>query len=162
MLRRSIVTAKEIEAELTAWQERVDIIRHKLKFIRTLPGVACIEEINPLQTAGGRIPGMVEIAGGNALTTENGVLPVPPDIAILMLPGLDIPQSLGKMDALLQENWFMESPALKNNQVFIVDCQKYFQPGPGLIDSVELLAEVIGAADFYFGFEGDGWVRFEA
>ncbi|HYH55108.1 MAG TPA: hypothetical protein VD772_00765, partial [Anseongella sp.] len=80
MLRRDFVTAKEVEAELEEWQERVDIVRHKLKFIRTLPGVACIEQIEPLLTAGGRIPGLVEIAGGSAVQALNGEFPIPPDI----------------------------------------------------------------------------------
>lgn len=87
MLRRTFIAAKDIESEVSRWQERIDIIRHKLKFIRALPAVACIEGLDPLQTAGDRVPALVEIAGGNALNSENGRLSAPPDIIVLMLPG---------------------------------------------------------------------------
>lgn len=161
MLRRNYITAKEIESELEEWQERVDIIRHKLKFIRQLPAVACIEQIDPLMTAEGRIPAMVEIAGGIALAAEDGVLPAPPDIILLMLPGKSIGETLGEVGVLMQQSWFTESPAFLSERVYIADRRDHFQlPGPGMIGSLEILAEVINSGDFHFGFEGEGWVRF--
>lgn len=163
MLRRNFIAARDLEAELEQWQERIDIIRHKLKFIRQLPGVACIEQLNPLSTAGGRIPALVEIAGGTAIASEENGLLFPPDIVILMQPGKNIEESLREIGGLLDQPWFAESPALKNNRVYVADCREYFQlPGPGMIDSLEILAEIINAGDFHFGFEGRGWIKFES
>lgn len=162
MLRRNFVAVKDVEAELEEWQERIDIIKHKLKFIRQLPAVACIEELGPLQTAGDRVPALVEISGGTPIASDNGRLPFPPDIVILMLPGKTVEESLHQIGGLLEQDWFAESPAAKNNRVYIVDCREHFQlPGPGMIHSIEILAEIIGAGDFYFGFEGEAWVKFE-
>lgn len=161
MLRRNFIAAKDIEAELEQWRERIDIIRHKLKFIRQLPGVACIEQISPLQTAGDRVPALVEIAGGTSIPAENGRPLFPPDIIILMQPGRTIEESLREIGVLLEQEWFFESPAVKNNRVYLVNCRDYFQiPGPGMIDSIEILAEIINSGDFYFGFEGRGWASF--
>src|SRR3546814_12296300 len=117
MLRRNYITAKDIESELEQWQERVDIIRHKLKFIHQLPGVACIEQIHPLQTAAGRIPALVEIAGGISLSTEDGALPIPPDIILLMQHGKCISDSLSEVSGLLQQHWFTESSPFRHKQI---------------------------------------------
>ncbi|MFS8615188.1 MAG: hypothetical protein FWJ85_00080 [Solitalea sp.] len=161
MLRRMFIAAKDIESEVSRWQERIDIIRHKLKFIRALPAVACIEGLDPLQTAGDRVPALVEIAGGNALNSENGRLPAPPDIIVLMLPGKTLTESLGLAGTLMEQPWVPESPAFRNERLYVVDCHTYFQPsGEGLMQSIEILAEIINAGDFYFGFEGTGWTQF--
>lgn len=161
MLRRNFIAARDVEAEMEQWQERVDIIRHKWKFIRQLPGVAFIEQVDPLSTAAGRIPALVEIAGGTPLVADEGSFPVPPDVIILMQPGRSIEENLREVGGLLQQSWLAESPAFRNNRIYIADGRDYFQfPGPGMIDALEILAEIINAGDFYFGFEGKAWVHF--
>lgn len=160
MLRRTYLSAKDIESEIGQWQERIDIIKHKLKFIRALPAVACIENLDPLQTAGDRVPALVEIAGGTAVTADNGRLTAPADIVILMLPGKRLEESLGKISDLMEQAWFLDSPARAGNRLYVVDCDRYFRPtGQDLIQCIEILAEIINAGDFYFGFEGEGWSR---
>lgn len=161
MLHRKHLAAKDVASELEQWQEQIDIIRHKLKFIRQLPLVACVTGFKPLETAGDRIPALVELAGGVAITAEDGKLPASPEIVLMMLPGMDIGENLARIGDLLEQAWFAESPACRNNRVYLVNSRDYFQPGPGMIDSIEILAEVINTGDFYFGFEGKAWLRFE-
>lgn len=162
MLHRKYIAAKDVARELEEWQEQIDIIRHKLTFIRQLPLVACLTRLDPLETAGDRIPALVEIAGGTAIDAEAGRLPAPPEIVLLMQPGMDISENLRQIGDLLQQAWFAESPARENNRVYLLNCRDYFRlPGPGMIDCVEILAEIINTGDFHFGFEGKAWLQFQ-
>jgi len=52
--------------------------------------------------------------------------------------------------------------AVKNNRVFVADGNQYFnRPGPRIVDAVEILAEIINPKQFVFGYEGDGWIKFD-
>jgi iron complex transport system substrate-binding protein len=62
---------------------------------------------------------------------------------------------------LLNLPGFTELNALKNNRLYIADGNQYFnRPGPRIVDSVEILAEIIHPKLFSFGYEGDGWIKF--
>jgi iron complex transport system substrate-binding protein len=151
--------------------ERVDIIRHKLKFNDTKPTVACIEWLEPLMVSGNWIPEMVAIAGGTAILADAGthspyigweqMAAADPDIIIAMPCGFSIERTLKEMGLLLQQPDFSNLKAVKNNQVFIADGNQYFnRPGPRIVDSIEILAEIINPKQFIFGYEGEGWMRF--
>jgi iron complex transport system substrate-binding protein len=44
--------------------------------------------------------------------------------------------------------------------VFLTDGNQYFnRPGPRLVESAEILAEILHPAAFAFGHDGTGWVR---
>jgi len=56
---------------------------------------------------------------------------------------------------------FGELNAVKNNRIYIVDGNQYFnRPGPRIVDSVEILAEILHPKQFIFGYEGEGWIKF--
>ncbi len=156
---------------LDRMQERMDLIRHKLKFISQKPTVACIEWIEPLMMAGNWTPEMVEIAGGQAVLAQSGkhstaiewtdFVQADPEIIVVMPCGFGIERTLKEMDTLLQQPYFQELQAVKNNQLFIADGNQYFnRSGPRIVDSVEILAEIINPKQFVFGYEGEGWIRF--
>ena len=151
--------------------ERVDIIRHKLKFIENKPTVACIEWLDPLMVSGNWIPEMVSIAGGTSILANPGkhspyieweqIVAADPDIIIVMPCGFPIERTLKEMDILLQRPGFSELKAVKNNKVYIADGNQYFnRPGPRIVDSIEILAEIINPKQFAFGYEGEGWIKF--
>jgi iron complex transport system substrate-binding protein len=151
--------------------ERVDIIRHKLKFIESKPTVACIEWLQPLMLSGNWVPDLVSIAGGTSILTETGkhspyvewfdIQVQDPDILVVMPCGFSIQRTLKEIDLLLQLPGFSEMKAVKNNRVYIADGNQYFnRPGPRIVDSIEILAEIINPKQFSFGYEGDGWIKF--
>ncbi len=151
--------------------ERVDIIRHKLKFIENKPTVACIEWLEPLMLSGNWMPELVSIAGGNSILTEPGkhspyvqwdeIRLSDPDVIIVMPCGFSIERTLKEIDLLLQLPGFTELKAVKNGRVYIADGNQYFnRPGPRIVDSIEILAEIINPKQFIFGNEGEGWIKF--
>lgn len=151
--------------------QRVDIIRHKLKFNENKPAVACIEWLEPLMISGNWVPGLVSIAGGIPILTEQGkhssyiqwddLRLADPDILVIMPCGFPIERTLKEMDLLLAHPGFAELKAVKNNAVYIADGNQYFnRPGPRIVDSVEILAEIINPKQFVFGYEGAGWIKF--
>jgi iron complex transport system substrate-binding protein len=151
--------------------ERVDIIRHKLKFIENKPTIACIEWLEPLMLSGNWVPDLVSIAGGISVLTETGkhspyvewvdIRLQDPDILVVMPCGFPIQRTLKEIDLLLQLPGFGELKAVKNNRVYIADGNQYFnRPGPRIVDSIEILAEIINPKQFSFGYEGGGWIKF--
>ncbi|MDB4924700.1 MAG: cobalamin-binding protein [Mucilaginibacter sp.] len=146
-------------------QERIDLIKHKLKFIEQKPTVACIEGLDPLMfwqddellnIAGGAAVPMLSPADWNTITQND------PDIMIVMLRGYTIEQSMKHIDHLLQLPGFVNLKAVKNNRLYIANGSKYFfdNPSENKVNSIELLAEIINPKQFIFGYEDEGWIKF--
>lgn len=151
--------------------ERIDLIRHKLKFIDQKPKVACIEWLSPLMVAGNWTPELVEIAGGKSILAEAGkhspfvefdaIKSADPDILVIIPCGFSVPRTLKEINLLLDLPGWADLNAVKNNKVFIADGNQYFnRSGPRIVDSIEILAEIINPKMFSFGYEGDGWIKF--
>jgi iron complex transport system substrate-binding protein len=151
--------------------ERVDIIRHKLKFMENKPTVACIEWLEPMMVSGNWIPELVSIAGGTPILAQAGkhspyvswddIRENDPEIILLMPCGFSIERTMREINILLQQPSFSELKAVKNNRIYIADGNHYFnRPGPRIVDSVEILAEIIHPKQFAFGNEGEGWIKF--
>jgi iron complex transport system substrate-binding protein len=52
--------------------------------------------------------------------------------------------------------------AVRDRRVFLADGNQYFnRPGPRLVESLEILAELLHPNTFHFGHEGSGWQRLE-
>ncbi|HEY8999848.1 MAG TPA: cobalamin-binding protein [Mucilaginibacter sp.] len=152
-------------------QERVDIVRHKLKFVENKPTVACIEWLEPMMVSGNWVPELVNIAGGIPILAENGkhspyvkwedIQQQNPDIIIVMPCGFSIERTMKEVNLLLQLPGFSEMKAVKNDCLYIADGNQYFnRPGPRIVDFIEILAEIIHPKQFIFGYEGNGWIKF--
>lgn len=161
------------EVLIEEMEERRDIVRHKLKFIDSKPLVACIEWLSPMMVAGNWTPELLEIAGGRPVLSEKGkhspyvdfesLKATNPDILVVMPCGFSVQQTLREIGFLLQLPGWEELAAVKNNQVYIADGNHYFnRSGPRIIDSLEILAEIIHPKQFIFGYEGTGWIKFNA
>ena len=163
---------KEAEVLLESLNERIEIIGHKLKYITERPTLACIEWLEPLMLAGNWVPQLITAAGGTAIPAEAGkhsgyikpetLLALDPDILVLTPCGFSIAQSLAEVNKLMDIPGFADLKAIKNNRLYIADGNQYFnRPTARLIDSVDILAEIIYPKQFIFGFQGQGWIRFE-
>ena len=152
-------------------QERVDIIRHKLKYVESRPSVACIEWLEPLMVSGNWVPELVSIAGGSSILAEAGkhspfvqwddILDADPEIIVVMPCGFSIERTMREIDLLLNLPGFAAMRAVKANRLYIADGNQYFnRPGPRIVDSIEIMAEIIHPKLFTFGNEGNGWIKF--
>lgn len=115
--------------------------------------VAIIEWIEPLMAAGNWMPELVEMAGGINLFGVAGkhspwmqfadLVARDADIIIVTPCGFDNARTMQELPTLLHTPGFKELSAYKNAQVYVADGNQYFnRPGPRLIDSLEILAEI--------------------
>jgi len=132
------------------------------------PRVACIEWIDPLMAAGNWIPELVALAGGESLFGEVGahapwieaeaLVAADPDVIVVMPCGFGIERAGVELEALQSQPFWRELRAVREGGVFIVDANHYFsRPGPRLVDSAEILAEILHGDIFNFGHRGRGW-----
>jgi iron complex transport system substrate-binding protein len=134
------------------------------------PRVACIEWIDPLMAAGNWVPQLVHMAGGeNLFGCEGEHSPwldweafknAEPDLILIFPCGFDIRRTRSEVPVLEGRPGWRSLQAVKNGQVYLMDGNRYFnRPGPGLGESLEILAEIMHPQVFKFGHEGAGWER---
>src|SRR4051812_16940893 len=108
-------------------QERVDIIRHKLKFTEQKPTVACITLLDPF-LADGELSELIGMAGGvSAVGDYSAISDQDPDLIILMPKGNTIEDTMRQIDDVMQQPNFTELKAVKGNRFYIADNEQYFQ-----------------------------------
>ena len=134
--------------------------------------VACIEWIDPLMAAGNWIPEMVKISGGEDIFGKKGkdshwikfdeIKKKDPDIIIFLPCGYDINKTTNEVKQLFdKEVKWKNLKAYKNNKIFIVDGNQFFnRPGPRIIESLEIFAEIIHPDIFNFNHKFEGWINF--
>lgn len=134
------------------------------------PTVACIDWIDPLMASGNWMPELIERAGGRNLFGEAGRhAPVlewetlrasDPDVILVLPCGFDIPRTRQELSALSNRPGWPELRAVRQGQVYLLDGNAYFnRPGPRLVESLEILAEILHPERFHFGHDGQGWQR---
>lgn len=134
------------------------------------PSVACIEWLDPVMAAGNWVPEMVELAGGRNLFGEAGahspwlawdaVRQANPDIIVVMPCGFTLERVASEVGVLTRNPGWEKLRAVKNGRVYLVDGNQYFnRPGPRLVDSLQMLGEIVQPTLFRFEFEGKAWQR---
>ena len=161
----------ESEPVLNKLQNRIEAIAIKVKDINQKPTVVALEWTDPLMGGGNWIPELIEIAGGQPLLGVKGehspylswssLTEAEPDVIVIMPCGFDLERTERESVVLTQHPDWKRMSAVKNNQVFIVDGNAYFnRPGPRLVDSAEILAEILHPQLFDFGYQGKSWKPF--
>jgi iron complex transport system substrate-binding protein len=121
--------------------------------------------------SGNWVPGLVSIAGGTPVLAQEGkhspyvtwddILQQDPEIIVVMPCGFSIERTMREINLLLDRPGFASLKAVKNDRFYIADGNQYFnRPGPRIVDSIEILAEIIRPKQFAFGYEGEGWIKF--
>lgn len=136
-------------------QERIDLIKHKLKFIEQKPTVACITDLDTLSLADSSVTELIGIAGGTSESQFND-----PDIIMVMPKDYAISQTMQQMDKLLQLPGFNKLKAAQNNRLYIADGNFDLTDPDQLVTLTEVLGEIINPKQFIFGYEGEKWIKF--
>ena len=150
-------------------RERVTAIAERAK---ALPPkrVLTVEWSDPPMTAGNWVPELVALAGGidtlgadgshSPRITVEAVAEADPDAIVLMPCGYDLSRTVADGRALFADPAWGGLRAAQAGAVYATDGNAYFnRPGPRLVESLEILAEIIHPAHFAFGHEGTGWNR---
>ena len=163
--------ARDAGAELIVrLQGRMASIADKARAFQARPTVACIEWIDPLMAAGNWMPELVEMGGGVNLFGEAGkhspwmtwaqLCERDPDVLLILPCGFDIARSRQEMHLLTGRPEWPRLKAVRAGRMFLCDGNQYFnRPGPRLVESLEILAELLHPEAFAFGHEGTGWQR---
>ncbi len=152
---------------------RLEAMRTRAAGLPRRPSIACIEWIEPLMHAENWLPELVEIAGGTVMLGEAGrhsgyfaieeLVERDPDVIAVMPCGFDIHRPLNEMPALTSRPEWPRLSAVTSGRMFVTDGNQYFnRPGPRVVESAEILAELLHPDVFEFGHRGTGWVPWEA
>ena len=171
-----ILTIAEILNVRKKGKELVELIKakidstEKIVYQKSSPSVAAIEWIDPLMAAGNWVPQLIRVAGGKNLFGEagkhspwmkyNDLVEQDPEIIIVMPCGYDIKKSLIEIKTLESKKRWGSLKAVRNRNVYITDGNQFFnRPGPRIIESLEILLEIIHS-DFSESKHIDsGWIK---
>ncbi len=153
---------------LTQLHSRVETCREKVQGLSKRPTVVALEWTDPLMSSGNWIPELVELAGGLPLLGVAGqhspyvewdtLLNADPEVIIIMPCGFDLERTRKETYLLKQHPKWSSLQAVRTGKVFITDGNAYFnRPGPRLVDSLEILAEILQPDHFDFGYRGTAW-----
>ena len=171
----TIAKATEVDSRRVVenLESRIKICQQKLEGLSftELPTVACIEWIDPLMTASNWIPELVTITGGQPLFSTVGqpsgqikwetLVATDPNVIVFMPCGLDLNRTLQEALILTQRPEWQNLRAVKTERVYITDGNSYFnRPGPRLVDSLEIMAEILHPEIFQYGYKGTAWEPF--
>jgi len=132
------------------------------------PRLGCIEWIEPLMSAGNWVPELAAIAGGEICFGTAGehspwldwqaFRAADPNVIAIMPCGFDIAHSREELPLLEALPGWSELAAVKQGRSFVTDGNQYFnRPGPRLVESAEILAEMLHPQRCEFGHRGQAF-----
>ena len=171
-----ILTIAEILNVRKKGKELVESIKakidntEKIVYQKSSPSVAAIEWIDPLMAAGNWVPQLIRVAGGKNLFGQagkhspwmkyNDLVEQDPEIIIVMPCGYDIKKSLIEIKTLESKKGWGSLKAVRNRNVYITDGNQFFnRPGPRIIESLEILLEIIHPELSESKHIDSGWIK---
>jgi iron complex transport system substrate-binding protein len=132
------------------------------------PTVALLEWLDPQMPGGHWMPELVEMAGGIDLFGKPGqrsswmqwddLLSQDPEVIVLVPCSFDIARSRHELPVLTGRPGWADLSAVRHHRVYLADSNQYFsRPGPRLVESLEILAEILHPDVFNFGHSGIDW-----
>ncbi|WP_316818815.1 hypothetical protein [Pedobacter nyackensis] len=144
-----VINKVKDEALREELQERVDIIKHKIKFMDKVP-VACLDSQNNSNFA---LEEVIISAGGilhDFVDTSR--------VIIYMEKGKSMLELMGLVPSLLDQSW----PAVEFNRVYLMNGQDLdIDDAEDMVEALEDVAEMLYPGFFVFGNEGIDWLSFK-
>ena len=158
------------EPVIEVLQTKMEAIRLRAQNAGSSPTVAAIEWIEPLMSAGNWAPEIIDMAGGKNLFGSSGqhspwmtwqeLAVSDPDVIIAFPCGFDLSRTRAEMHWLTDRPEWNELKAVRSRRVYLCDGNQFLnRPGPRLVESLQILAEIIQPAIFAPNLEGVGWQR---
>ncbi len=145
---------EEAEQLLASLEERIAALQSRVREAPERPKVAFLEWIDPLFSGGHWNPELVALAGGidplgrlhqPAVQLDwEQVRAVQPDVMVVSCCGFSAKRAEEDLPLLQSQPGWHDLPCVREGRLHFVDGIGYFsRPGPRLIDSLELLADLL-------------------
>ncbi len=129
------------------------------------PRLAFIEWIDPPMSGGHWMPELIDVAGAINLFGEHGaqspwitladVAAADPDVILVAPCGYDIATTRAEMPVLDENSLWQSLRAVRDGRVHVADGNAFFnRPGPRLVESAEILAEILHPGRLCYGHLG--------
>jgi len=149
-------------------KKKMETVQNKAKNSSHRPTVICVEWMDPLMVSGNWIPELVEMAGGENLLGEAGkhsptlswteLIQKNPDFLFIMPCGFDLQRTRAEMAVFYDKEGWLDLKCVQNNQVYLLDGNQFFnRPGPRLVESLEIMAEILHPDLFEMSYQGAAW-----
>ncbi len=134
------------------------------------PKVACIEWHEPLMAAGNWVPELIEMAGGENLFGTAGqhspwmswpdLAAADPDVIVTAPCGFDLERTRREMYWLTGRPEWKKLRAVERGEVYLADGNQYMnRPGPRVVESLQIFAEILHPEELEPALEGAAWQR---
>jgi iron complex transport system substrate-binding protein len=164
----SLGDAARGEQLVRSLQSRLELVRRDVSRETQRPTVLCLEWLDPPMSGGNWIPELVELAGGRPLLADAGkhspwiewedVRRADPDVIVVLPCGFDIPRIMAEIGVVTRRKDWRELRAVRDGRVYVTDGNQFFnRPGPRVVESAEILAEVFHHPDGPARHRGTGW-----
>ncbi len=158
------------DAVVASLRQRVEWVRTRAAQAPSRPRCFLMEWIAPPFCGGHWNPELVEIAGGTDPLGRKGqdssrilwesVVEAQPEVLVMACCGYCVGRALQDLPILRSYPGWESLPAVRDGQVYVVDGAAYFsRPGPRVVDSLEILAEILHPELFAGCFPDRGVVR---
>jgi iron complex transport system substrate-binding protein len=159
------------EALTASLQARMRDIQNLAKQDASRPAVAAVEWLEPLMAAGNWVPELIEMAGGKNLfgvpgghapwMTWEELVAADPDAIVALPCGFDRPRTRDEMHWLSDRTGWKNLRAVREDRVFVCDGNQFMnRPGPRLVESLQIFAEMLHPGLFEPKLEHVGWERY--
>ena len=149
-------------------KSRMQAIATRAADAPTKPRIAAIEWLEPLMAAGNWVPELITMAGGINLFGEAGrhspwmtwdqLTASDPDIIVAIPCGFDLARTRCEMYWLTQRPHWSSLKAVRTGQVYVCDGDQFMnRPGPRLVESLQIFAEILHPETFAPELKGIGW-----
>ena len=155
---REVVARLKARVASVAW--RVEAMQ-RARQAEAYPTVAMVEWLDPPMAAGNWVPELVRLAGGSDVLGKPGahshwitwddVAAADPDVVVLVPCGFTLDRVVAEAGSAAVRPHLERLRAFREGRCFAVDGHNLFnRPGPRLVDSLELLAELLNPGVFRF------------
>ncbi len=176
---RDVARALGLEAAgeqfLTRCQTRLDELAARVTNVRARRNAApvrvlCLEWMDPPMAAGNWMPELIRLAGGEPLFGEIGkhspwltwdeIVAADPEVVVLLPCGWGLDRIQAELTCVIARPEWTGLTAVRTGRVALADGNQFFnRPGPRLVESAEILAEIFWSDEpsLSFHHKGSHW-----
>lgn len=170
LVARACNVAAKGDEVVQSLQDRISAISERAQSSNRRPRIACIEWQEPLMAAGNWVPELIDLAAAENLFGQAGLhspwmnwdelMAADPDLILVTPCGYDLPRTRQEMYWLTNRSDWPKLRAVRAGEVYLADGNQFMnRPGPRIVESLQILAEILHPAMFPTMLEGSAWER---